>query len=157
MTLIDKVVISEIPSPSCLHSLWMTLLFQNELRSTSDYRYVQFSDYHYWSFLLLRIYFSHLMFEYPVVLTSFQILIQLWKIFWWYLNNYFRLHIHIFVDPYITLPFFPIPAFESHNVTETCLVCVKSKKYLVWVTLRPSSWQLCALAHLGCTCKASTS
>ena len=34
--------------------------------------------------------------------------------------------------------FFPIPAVVSQNVAnETCLACVKSEKYVVWVTLRP--------------------
>ena len=34
--------------------------------------------------------------------------------------------------------FFPIPAVISKNVAnKTCLACVKSEKYVVWVTLRP--------------------
>ena len=38
----------------------------------------------------------------------------------------------------IKLPFFPIPAVVSQNVTnESCLAYVKSEKYVVWVTLRP--------------------
>ena len=42
------------------------------------------------------------------------------------------------VHPYITLPFFPISAVISHNVTnESCFACAKSEKYVVWVTLRP--------------------
>ena len=42
------------------------------------------------------------------------------------------------VHTYKTLPFFPIPALLSHNVTnESCSACVKSEKYVVWVTLRP--------------------
>ena len=42
------------------------------------------------------------------------------------------------VRPYVTLPFFPILAFVSHNVAnESCLAYAKCIKYLVWVTLRP--------------------
>ena len=83
---------------------------------------------------------------------------------------------------YVTLPFFPFPAVVSHNFTiESCLACVKIEKYVVWVILRPlGPWgeamlcilklisvfyhlhricpeQLCALAHLGYTCKAGSS
>ena len=37
-----------------------------------------------------------------------------------------------------TSHFFPISAVASENVTnESCLACVKSEKYAVWVTLRP--------------------
>ena len=36
-----------------------------------------------------------------------------------------------------------IPASVSQNVTDkSCLVCVKSKKYASWVTLRPQ-WDRC--------------
>ena len=39
---------------------------------------------------------------------------------------------------YVTLPFFPIPAVVSQNVAnESCLVCDKSEKYVVCVTLIP--------------------
>ena len=42
------------------------------------------------------------------------------------------------VRTFLTLPFFPIPAVVSHNVTnESCLACLKSEKYVVLVTLRP--------------------
>ena len=68
--------------------------------------------------------------------------------------------------------FLPISAIVSQNVTnESCLTCVKRKKYVVWVTLgeaklrilkltlvfhhlpRLGPKQLCALAHLRCTYK----
>ena len=62
------------------------------------------------------------------------------------LNNYFRLqvclsfrtYVRLYICPYVTLSFFRIPAVVSQNVTnESCLACVKSEKYVVWVTLRP--------------------
>ena len=41
----------------------------------------------------------------------------------------------------------PIPAVVSQNVTnKSCLVCVKSKKYASWVTLRPQ-WDRCRRAE----------
>ena len=63
-------------------------------------------------------------------------------IFHRHLDNYFRLHLclsfHTFVHLYITFPFFSIPAIVSQNVTDkSCLACVKSEKYVVWVTPRP--------------------
>ena len=73
------------------------------------------------------------------------------------------------------------PASVSQNVIDkSCLVYVKSEKYIFWVNLRPlQGWdiaklyililssvfqhlpsvgpkQLCALAHLGCTHKVGT-
>ena len=54
-----------------------------------------------------------------------------------HLNNYFRLHVCLYVRT-SHLHFFAIPAVVSQNVTnESCLACVKSEKYVVWVTLRP--------------------
>ena len=62
-----------------------------------------------------------------------------------YLNNYFRLHVCLSVRPSVRtyvrtshFHFFRIPAVVSQNVTnKSCLACVKSEKYVVWVTLRP--------------------
>ena len=62
------------------------------------------------------------------------------------LNNYFRLHVCLsfytsvrpYIRPYVTLSFFLIPAVVSQNfANESCLACVKSEKYVVWVTLKP--------------------
>ena len=68
------------------------------------------------------------------------------------LNNYFDFHvclsIHPFVRPFVrpvpsTQKLTSIPASVSQNVTnKSCLVCVKSKKYASWVTLRPQ-WDRC--------------
>ena len=42
------------------------------------------------------------------------------------------------IGMYVTLPTFLIPAVKSQNVTnKSCFECVKSEKYVVWVTLRP--------------------
>ena len=42
------------------------------------------------------------------------------------------------VCPSVTLPIFLIPAAVSQYViSESCLVCVKSEKYVVWVIFRP--------------------
>ena len=38
----------------------------------------------------------------------------------------------------LKLPFFPILAVVSQNfIDESCFECVKSEKYVIWVTLRP--------------------
>ena len=62
------------------------------------------------------------------------------KVIYLYLNNYFDFHVRLSIFPFrpcvriIT----SIPAEVSQNVTnKDCLVCVKSKKYASWVTLRP--------------------
>ena len=69
-----------------------------------------------------------------------------------YLNNYFDFHICLSIRPFVRPSVRPvpsgqklnsIPASVSQNVTnKSCLVCVKSKKYASWVTLRPQ-WDRC--------------
>ena len=71
-----------------------------------------------------------------------------------YLNNYFDFHVCLSIRPSVRSSVRPfvlpsaqkltsIPASVSQNVTnKSCLVCVKSKKYASWVTLRPQ-WDRC--------------
>ena len=60
---------------------------------------------------------------------------------WGTQNNYFNLHIFMSFWFLVSVQHtfkFSIPAVVTQNVTiENCLVCVKSEKYTLWVTLRP--------------------
>ena len=65
------------------------------------------------------------------------------------LNNYFDFHVCLSFHRCpsavrVSLrKLAPIPASVSQTVTnKSCLVCVKSKKYASWVTLRPQ-WDRC--------------
>ena len=58
------------------------------------------------------------------------------------LNDYFKLYVcvsfHMYVCMDVTHSFFSILAIVSQNVNnESCLACVKSERYVIWVTLRP--------------------
>ena len=68
-----------------------------------------------------------------------------WKILYWvHLNNYFDFHVCLSIRPSVrssvrvcVRKIAPFPAVLWQNVTnKSCLVCVKSEKYVVWVTLR---------------------
>ena len=58
-----------------------------------------------------------------------------------HLNNYFDLHVCLSIRPFVR-KLAQFPAVVSQIVTKKCLVCVKSKKYACWVTLRPL-WDRC--------------